>query len=186
MTSSTTCHVREARRDDVPAIAALAAEFSRYMRSLGDVADFRLDADALERDGFGPSPAFRGLVAERSGEIVGYLLHHAGYDTDAACRLLFVVDLYVTGAARGPFDMVGNLHEWVADWTPKSTACGTWNPSTSLTGDIQCFAGAAQAGEPGALARGGGFFDQALAGPLAVVDPALSVSADVIGFRCVR
>lgn len=89
-------------------------------------------------------------------------------------------------SSRGTFDMVGNLHEWVADWTPKSTACGSWSATTSPTGDIDCFAGAAEAGEPGALARGGGFFDQALAGPLAVVDPALSVSADVIGFRCVR
>jgi GNAT superfamily N-acetyltransferase len=101
MPSSTRCHIREARRDDVPLMAALAAEFSRYMRDLGDLTDLRLDADALERDGFGPSPAFRGLVAELSGEIVGFLLHHAGYDTDAACRLLFVVDLYVTEAARG-------------------------------------------------------------------------------------
>ena len=29
-------------------------------------------------------------------------------------------------SARGAFDMVGNLYEWVADWVPRSTgACGT-------------------------------------------------------------
>jgi hypothetical protein len=23
--------------------------------------------------------------------------------------------------------MVGNLYEWVADWVPRATACGTWS-----------------------------------------------------------
>jgi len=100
-TSSTECFIRNACRDDVPAMATLTGEFSRYMRSLDDTTDLRLDAEALERDGFGTEPAFRGLIAEVSGEVVGFLLHHAGYDTDAACRLLFVVDLYVTESARG-------------------------------------------------------------------------------------
>ena len=82
-------------------MAALVEEFAGYMRGLGDTTELRLDAEAFEQDGFGPDPAFRGLVAEMSGEVVGFLLHHPGYDTDAACRLLFVVDLYVTESARG-------------------------------------------------------------------------------------
>lgn len=93
--------LREARRDDVPAIAPLAEQFAQHMRKLGDTSPLRLDAAALERDGFGPDPAFRGLVAEQGGQVVGYLLHHPGYDTDAARRLLFVVDLFVTPAPRG-------------------------------------------------------------------------------------
>lgn len=101
MSSSTKWLIREANRDDVPAIAALAAEFAEYMRGLGDTTEFRLDARALERDGFGADPAFRGLVAEVSGQVVGYLLHYPGYDTDIACRLLFVADLFVTGSLRG-------------------------------------------------------------------------------------
>ena len=101
VTSSRQFQIREARRHDVPAMAALIEEFARYMRELGDTTDLRLDADALIRDGFGPDPAFRGLLAELSGEVVGFLLHHPGYDTDAACRLLFVVDLYVTERVRG-------------------------------------------------------------------------------------
>ena len=101
MTSCTECLIREAGCHDVPAMAALIEEFARYMRDLGDTTELRLDAEALERDGFGTDPAFRGLIAEVSGEVVGFLLHHAGYDTDAACRLLFVVDLYVTESARG-------------------------------------------------------------------------------------
>src|SRR5690349_12537076 len=93
--------IRKANLADVPAIACLAAEFAQYLRGLGDSSEFRLNADALERDGFGPEPAFGGVVAEMAGVIVGYLLYHDGYDTDAACRLLVVADLFVTQAARG-------------------------------------------------------------------------------------
>lgn len=100
MTQSTACLIRDARPDDVPAIAILVEEFARYMRNLGDMTELRLNAEAIERDGFGADPAFRGMVAEVSGNVVGFLLHHAGYDTDAAARLLFVVDLYVTESAR--------------------------------------------------------------------------------------
>ncbi len=101
MTSPADIHIRAARRDDVPAIAILIKEFADYMRELGDTSAFRFDAESLARDGFGVEPAFEGLVAEASGVVVGYLLHHPGYDTDAACRLLFVADLFVTRTARG-------------------------------------------------------------------------------------
>jgi len=93
--------IRKASLADVPAIACLAAEFAQYLRGLGDTTEFRLNAEALVRDGFGPEPAFRGVVAEVAGVVVGYLLYHDGYDTDAAYRLLVVADLFVTQAARG-------------------------------------------------------------------------------------
>jgi GNAT superfamily N-acetyltransferase len=99
MTSSE-ISIREAQRHDVPAMAALIVEFAAYMRELGDTSDLRLNAAALERDGFGNKPAFQGMVAEIEGAVVGFLLHHEGYDTDAACRLLFVVDLYVKTSTR--------------------------------------------------------------------------------------
>lgn len=92
--------VRPMRRTDVPTVALLAAEFAQYMRSLGDTSEFRLNAAALERDGFGPRPAFDGLVAVQDGAVMGYLLYHDGYDTDAARRVVFVADLFVHAAAR--------------------------------------------------------------------------------------
>jgi formylglycine-generating enzyme required for sulfatase activity len=90
-------------------------------------------------------------------------------------------------SARGAFDMVGNLFEWVADWVAQSTTCGTWNAAASPTGDAQCFAGAATTDAPGALRRGGGFNDGTSAGPLWVDGSTEPSSAPVrIGFRCAR
>jgi formylglycine-generating enzyme required for sulfatase activity len=86
-------------------------------------------------------------------------------------------------SAFGAFDMVGNLYEWVADWVPQSTTCGSWSGS----GDDQCLAGAATTGEPSALLRGGNFTNAAGAGPLAVNgDYGLSSSFSGFGFRCAR
>ena len=90
----------------------------------------------------------------------------------------------------GVNDMVGNDWEWVAEWLPRSTACGSW--PDGYGGDIQCLAGAATEGAPGALIRGGSFlsgtevFDFGSAGPFAVravSDPAFT---DAVGFRGAR
>jgi formylglycine-generating enzyme required for sulfatase activity len=90
-------------------------------------------------------------------------------------------------SARGAFDMVGNVYEWVADWVPGSTTCGIWSPNVSPTDDDQCLAGPGATGEPSALLRGGNFFSGALAGPHAVIgsNPVSGVNVS-IGFRCAR
>jgi len=59
-----------------------------------------LNAGTFLRDGFGERPGFAGIVAEEHGRVVGYLLYHFGYDSDAAERTLHVADLYVQSAAR--------------------------------------------------------------------------------------
>lgn len=91
-------------------------------------------------------------------------------------------------SARGAFDMVGNLYEWVAEWVPRAlVGCGAWSPNVSATGDDQCLAGASEAGEPGALLRGGSYVEGVLAGPLAIVGSIEPSYASVsIGFRCAR
>jgi hypothetical protein len=90
-------------------------------------------------------------------------------------------------SARGAADMVGNLSEWVADWVPHSTTCGTWNPTVIATGDEQCLAGAATTGGPGALVRGGNFNSGASAGPFAVNGSVEPSSRPIrIRFRCAR
>ena len=95
-------------------------------------------------------------------------------------------------SADGAFDMVGNVSEWVADWVPRSTTCGSWSADVGPTGDMQCLAGAATdefgLSEPGALLRGGSSGFGALgAGPLAVSGfAAPSEGGDAVGFRCAR
>jgi len=91
-------------------------------------------------------------------------------------------------SARGAYDMVGNLSEWVADWVPLSDTyqCPTWG---AFSNDTQCFAGAITTANtgPGALVRGGTFGNDVLAGPLAVngtIRP--SDSGNSLGFRCAR
>jgi ribosomal protein S18 acetylase RimI-like enzyme len=95
-----TSKIRPALAGDAPAIGALAQQFAGYLRALGDPSDFNLTAETCLRDGFGAQPAFAGIVAEDNGIVVGYLLYHFGYDSDAAARLLFIADLYVETAAR--------------------------------------------------------------------------------------
>ena len=92
--------VRPARAEDANSVGALAKQFAGYLRSLGDATDFKLTAEAYLRDGFGPQPAFAGLVAEVNGRVIGYLLYHFGYDSDTAAPNLHVVDLFVDRAAR--------------------------------------------------------------------------------------
>ena len=101
------------------------------------------------------------------------------------------VSVTLTGArngcesARGTFDMVGNLDEWVADWVPLSTGCSTWG---GLSDDLMCLFGASTSDTaPGALLRGGDYRSRGSAGPLAVVGSGGPFNARAfIGFRCAR
>ena len=90
-------------------------------------------------------------------------------------------------SARGAFDMVGGVAEWVADWGPAPTACVGW---ASFSDDDMCLAGASETQfAPGAFVRGGAFaaVGGAKAGPLAIhpFSPTRT-NANFIGFRCAR
>jgi GNAT superfamily N-acetyltransferase len=93
--------IRPSRIEDAAAVGRMASAFADYLRGLGDTTDFRFDENAFRRDGFGPDPAFFGLIAEQDGAPVGYLHYHFGYDADAAARLMFIADLWVEPQARG-------------------------------------------------------------------------------------
>ena len=116
-----------------------------------------------------------------------------GDDGTTDCNTASAFKAIATGSrtacmsARGAFDMVGNLYEWVADWVPRSTACGTWSAVVSPTGDDQCLAGAETTGEPAALLRGGNFAGGSLNGPLAILGTNPPSGSNVgVGFRCTR
>jgi formylglycine-generating enzyme required for sulfatase activity len=115
-------------------------------------------------------------------------------NTTAAAKQDLNVDL--TGerancvSNAGAFDLVGNVEEWVADWVPKSTGCGSWG---TFSDDAQCLAGAeapSPTTQPGALARGGNFanfLNPTEAGVFAVTGLAQPATAgDATGFRCGR
>lgn len=92
--------IRDITPDDAEPLARMWADFGRYLRNLGDTDEQNFGIDAILRDGFGPDPAFSGIIAERDGKPCGYLLYHFGYDIDRAMRLMFVIDLWVDTPAR--------------------------------------------------------------------------------------
>jgi formylglycine-generating enzyme required for sulfatase activity len=92
----------------------------------------------------------------------------------------------------GTFDMVGNVSEFVADWTDlANVACTDWTSQSGIAGgDSSCFGGdasTASARIPGALFRGGDMKGGSGAGVFAVdghEQP--SITSGRIGFRCAR
>lgn len=72
--------VRPAVREDAKGIDALMLEEAEYFQSLGVSDESVFGIESYLRDGFGPDPAFAGLVADTGAEICGYLLYHLGYD----------------------------------------------------------------------------------------------------------
>ena len=101
-----------------------------------------------------------------------------GTVSDTGQRNLCVSDV-------GAFDMVGNLWEWVADWGDLATGCQYWDAAHG--NDLSCVGGNGSGGIPGALFRGGGFFDSSNAGVFAangVYDPSDAIY--YVGFRCAR
>jgi GNAT superfamily N-acetyltransferase len=92
--------LRAIRPEDGPEIERLYRQSAEHLRALGDRGEHRFTAEAFRRDGFGPRPAFEGIVAEADGRLAGYLLYSLGYDTDRGYRTLFVVDLLVDRERR--------------------------------------------------------------------------------------
>lgn len=93
--------IRPIAIDDAKGVERIYAQSAAHLRSLGDETDFRFSADAYRRDGFGDRPAFSGIIADVDGKPGGYLLYTLGYDTDAATRFLFVIDLAADEPLRG-------------------------------------------------------------------------------------
>ena len=90
--------IRLARREDAAAIYALVVELARARRMPDKVQTSITD---IERDGFGETPAFEALLAERGGKVVGLSLFFPSYSTWRGQRGVYLQDLVVAESARG-------------------------------------------------------------------------------------
>ncbi|MBI2255916.1 MAG: GNAT family N-acetyltransferase [Proteobacteria bacterium] len=100
MGANPTLTVRALGAADVDIVQKMVLEFGAYLRMLGDSWDHNFTAERYLKDGFGPNPAFRGLIAEREGEALGYVLLAPNYDVDRGMRIEMVIDLWVRPAIR--------------------------------------------------------------------------------------
>lgn len=89
--------VRPATIDDVGLLRALIRELAEFEHELDHCVIEEAD---LARDGFGPNPKFRALLAERDGQPAGYALFFGYYSTWAGPRI-YLEDLFVRPQFRG-------------------------------------------------------------------------------------
>jgi ribosomal protein S18 acetylase RimI-like enzyme len=92
--------IRPIQPNDADPIATLYQQSASYLRALGDDSSFLFDTKNYLQHGFGEQPVFSGIVAEIEMKLVGYLLYSFFYDTDAASKVMFILDLLVDETQR--------------------------------------------------------------------------------------
>lgn len=95
MTANPTLTIRALTAADVDIVQEMVLEFGAYLMGLGDSWSHNFTAERYLKDGFGPHPAFRGLIAERDGQALGYVLLSPNYDVDRGMRIEVIIDLWV-------------------------------------------------------------------------------------------
>lgn len=90
--------IRNAVAADAATLVAMVRELAEYERE-GPKA--RATVEDFLRDGFGPTPRFEAIIAERAGEPLGFALFYSNYSTWDGRPSLFVEDLFVRERARG-------------------------------------------------------------------------------------
>ena len=89
--------IRAAAVSDVPLLLRFSRELAEYERQPDAVV---ITEETLTRDGFGPQPKFRSLMAEWDGEAIGYALFFGIYSSLKGSGI-FLEDLFVREAFRG-------------------------------------------------------------------------------------
>jgi GNAT superfamily N-acetyltransferase len=84
--------IRPATIDDAALLASLILELAEYDQLAQEVG---VTAEAIARDGFGPHPKFRAVIAELDGQAAGYAVFFEFYSTFQARAGLFVDDIFV-------------------------------------------------------------------------------------------
>lgn len=87
--------IRFAVLDDVPLLRKMIHEFAEFERLPASIT-----IDTLARDGFGPTPRFRVLLAEWEGQAAGYAFFFDYYSSFEG-RMVFLEDIFVRAPFRG-------------------------------------------------------------------------------------
>jgi GNAT superfamily N-acetyltransferase len=90
--------IRLATKDDAGTILKLITDLAIYEKE--PVSTVEVTEAELVRDGWGPSPLFRVVLAEVGGAAVGFALFFHTYSTWQG-KCVYLEDLYVAEAARG-------------------------------------------------------------------------------------
>jgi GNAT superfamily N-acetyltransferase len=89
--------IRPARAEDCEAIHAMLVALAIYERAPDAV---QVTPEALRRDGFGPTPRYEAIIAERDGRPVGFALWTSNYSTWEGRAGFFLEDIFVYEGAR--------------------------------------------------------------------------------------
>lgn len=84
--------MRPATRHDAPLLTTLIHELAEYDRLAHEAIAIE---DDITRDGFGPTPKFRAVIAEWNGQVAGYALYFDFYSSFQGRAGLFLDDLFV-------------------------------------------------------------------------------------------
>jgi len=91
--------IRRAVREDVPQLFKLIQGLAEYVKEAHLLK--ATEADLL-RDGFGPEPRFKAIVADDgTGKLLGNVIYSANYSTWIGRSVCYIDDFFVTEAARG-------------------------------------------------------------------------------------
>src|ERR1700754_2522034 len=90
-------YVRSATRDDVPVLLSLIRELAEFEKLLHVV---EADEAGLAEELFGEPRVAEALIAELSGEVVGFALFFHNFSTFVGRKGLYLEDLYVRPHAR--------------------------------------------------------------------------------------
>jgi len=89
--------IRPATIKDASLLASMILELAQYEKLDHEAA---VTAESIARDGFGPHPKFRAIIAEVDGKAAGYAVFFEFYSTFQGRAGLFLEDLYVKPSLR--------------------------------------------------------------------------------------
>jgi len=89
--------IRPATTKDASLLATMILELAQYEKLDHEAA---VTAESIARDGFGPHPKFRAVIAEVDGKAAGYAVFFEFYSTFQGRAGLFLEDLYVRPPLR--------------------------------------------------------------------------------------